>query len=673
MTPEHEALVSKLAANPRVAHAYLFEHRHPDKTPDFHWQAIDNYHSDHKRVIEMLFRGSGKSTLAEEGTVVRALFKRFKNRLIVGSSYERAVERLAAIKNELMYNDKIQAIFGPQDGEKWGEGKIVLRNGVCIQAIGRGQTLRGVKHNGDRPDECDLDDLEDEESVATPEAREKLRKWVTAVLIPALVPKARIRMSATPLDVDALAVRFSKDPDWLLHKVPIEYLDPQTGERRSAWPERFPLKFIDETRAAFSRIGQQHTFVREFMCEPVDPSAQVFVEEHFQIKRQHLPWAAKYAAYDPARTANKLSASTGKAVWSWVGPRLVVWDLQAMQWLPDAITRDIFDTDAEHKPVTIGVEQDGLSEFLMQPLRAEMLRRGYIVPVRAINAPRDKRKQDFIKGLQPFFNAREVEFAKELPGHVKEQFLTFPTGLVDAPNALAFALLMKPGQLIYPAFGIQHIAPELPRARAPFWLTIGATEQFTTGALVQVVDGQIRVLADWVTEDKPETALRHIVQMASMEAGESVKVCAGAVHFSDYDRIGVRAAAAKIPVDVRKTTTPLQGRAELTSLFRSQPGGRSPVLVSINAAWTLRALTGGYARQVDKKGMIEDFAVDGPYKVLMEGVEEWAGLLRIAQSAGDLPEQYATTKDGRRFVSALPSGNAPAQPLKSEWLHPTPR
>jgi hypothetical protein len=42
-----------------------------------------------------------------------------------------------------------------------------------------------------------------------------------------------------------------------------------------------------------------------------------------------------YVMYDPARTTDKkTSAQTGKAVWSWISGRLVVWELRPAGFMP---------------------------------------------------------------------------------------------------------------------------------------------------------------------------------------------------------------------------------------------------------------------------------------------------------------------------------------------------
>ena len=169
------------------------------------------------------FRGAGKSTIAEEAIIIQALYRKFHNGIILGETYERAVERLRKIKHEFESNEFIAELFGSMVGPTWAEGKIVLSNGVIIQAFGRGQSLRGSKHLDYRPDRAFGDDIEDDESVRTPEAIDKTLSWFVGVVLPALDPTYIIRINGTPLNPKSLICQLEHDPNWVSHKYPIRY------------------------------------------------------------------------------------------------------------------------------------------------------------------------------------------------------------------------------------------------------------------------------------------------------------------------------------------------------------------------------------------------------------------------------------------------------------------
>src|SRR5882724_710314 len=647
-----EDVILRLGRNKRLAHAALFGHRHPNVTPDLHYGIIDLWHSRAPKVLLMAFRGAGKSTLSEEAVIVEACLRQFHNGVIIGSSYERAVERLTSIKHEFETNPFIEELFGDLCGPTWNEGKIILSNGVVIQAFGRGQSMRGAKHHDQRPDRCFADDLEEQEDVETPEARLKTLRWFMKVVTPALTPEARIRVAATPLDKEALSMQLAKDPGWAAATFPIETVG-EDGERMAAWPDRYPLTWIDQTKADFERLGMATEYKQEYMCEAEDPATKTFTQDLFRIEPVVRTWQATFAFVDPARTVKATSSSTGWVVWSWVNNRLIVWDSGAALWKPDEIINHIFVIDEQYSPVEIGVERDGLEEFLLQPLRQEQSRRNTIVPIRAMKAPVGK--LPFIRGLQPFFKAREVVFAKHMP-ELQAQLLSFPSGRIDAPNALAYALKMRPGSPVYEDFNVVNIFEDLSlAARTPAWLAINATTAWTSGVLAQVVDGALHVVADWVREGDPGQVLSSIVASAGLEVGRTpLRIVGGPSHFTGHDAVGLRAAAARVPVNLRTGSDLATGQAEIRELLKRTSRGQPSLRVSTSARWTLNAFSGGYCRDVLRTGELSEFTKTGPHKVLLEGLEAFAGLLRGGVAADDDSERNdAYAADGRRYLSAF--------------------
>lgn len=647
---DREALIIRLGKDHRLAHQALFPHRHPDETPPFHYEIIDDLHGPSTRVLELAFRGAGKSTLAEEYIAIDACYQRFRNFIIVGESATRACERLAAIKHELDFNEHLHTLFGNLHGPTWNEDKVVLTNGVVIQAFGRGQSLRGTKHDDVRPDGCLIDDIEDEESVNSPDGRDKTQRWLMRTLLPALAPKAKVRMLANMLDPDCLAVRLRKTGMWTVREYPWEYIR-STGDRGATWQARFSITHIDQTRKEYEQAGMLNEYMQEYMVQAVDPSTRVFTSTMMKVEPRVRSWEPTYAMYDPARTVKASSAHTGKVVFSWVGTKLVVWEGDGQLWLPDKIISDMFDCFDSYSPIKIGVEKEGLEEFLLQPLRAEQTRRRQIIPVETIPAPVNKLA--FIRSLQPFFSSGEVVFAKDLPA-LQQQLLSFPTGRIDVPNALAYALRMRPGLPIYENFGFKNVVENLAVLRnTTCYLALGATRQFTTGALCQVVGTGIRVLADWVLEGDPGVVLPDILQQVTLLGVKKPTIFAGPQHWATYDTIGLQAAARRSVVRMSTGGEPSQGREELRKKIDSLTHALPALQVSTKAHWTLNGFSGGYARSVVKSGAIVGTADAGVYQTLMEGLESFvaASLGSIGRDGEDRPN-YATDASGRRYLSA---------------------
>src|SRR5262249_47221933 len=303
------------------------------------------------------------------------------------------------------------------------------------------------------------------------------------------------------------------------------------------------------------------------------------------------------------------------------------------------------------RPVEIGVEKTGLVEFILQPLRQEMIRRGYAVPIRDMNAPRGK--LDFIRSLQPFFKAGEAIFSQQLP-QLHAQLASFPAGRIDAPIALAYALPMRPGLPIFDGFSSRNIELEIPIApRVPLNVILAADRRMTSAILVQMVNGAIHVLWDGLREGDPGTSLASLVADVGLVARRPCMYFAGPDHFGTRDPIGLRAAARRIPIDLgaggEASAGPETGRQKLSHTVRGLPAMR----VSSAATWTLRALAGGYCHELDKHGVLAQMPKEGSYQVLMSGLESFCALL--ASGVGEDDELfYSYTADGRRYLSALP-------------------
>lgn len=639
----------KLGLDPVLAHQTLFPHRHSEQTKPFHKTIIEDWHSYDPNVLSLVFRDGGKSTIAEEAIATMGCFAKFHNGLIIGETETRAKERLNAIKHELETNEDIFALFGDMKGAKWQEAYIELSNGVVIQAYGRGQSLRGVKHLHYRPDMAFCDDLEDEESVRTPDTRKKTLDWFVKTLMPAMAPNARIRMAATPLDPEALALTLAKLLSWTVRTIPICYIDPETQTELSSWPERYPMSWIIAKRDEYEQLGEMGVWLQEYMMQAENPGDKIFSADMFRIEPQVRAWQPTYAVYDPARTVKTTSATTGKVVGSWVNNRLVIWQASGELWRPDEMIEDMFKTDDRFQPIAIGVEEDGLHEFIMQPLRHAQIQRGHPLPIRPLKAPRGK--LDFIRSLQPFFKANEIIFAGEDAGfaELRKQLLSFPSGRIDVPNALAYFLKLRPGLPMYDNFALANIMDHIEIVkRHPIYLCLNATNAVTTAALVQLYDGILWMIADFAREGDPGASLADIIREAGPVAGQPFTCIAGPRHFQGYDVVGLRAAARKVPADVRPGGAEHKGREELRQMLKKLSHGQPALRVSAKASWALRAFSGGYAREVGR-----DQANEGVYKVLCEGLEAFAATFSSGVGGDDKDLHYAYTGDGRRYISAL--------------------
>lgn len=643
--------------NPFRAHLAAFAALNKFPSPDFHPEIAADLHGPHPRTVDEAFRGGAKSTLAEQAISLRGAFGRFRYGLILAETYGKAAQRLASIKTILATNPTLRRIFGELRGPVWNEAKITLANGTTLEAIGARQSIRGFKEGDQRPDFLLIDDLETDEWVKTPEAIEANRQWLFREIIPALDDPERtpIRMIGTPLAKNSLLRQLANSDEWRSRRFPVRYPHPETGDMVSAWPAKFSLETVAKIEANYLDSGAHRAFVQEYMCESESDIEQVFTPEMLTAEPKVRTWQSVYAMIDPARTTNKTSAQTGWAVWSWHGSDLSVWECGGAYLQPSEVVDLAFRIFQQYRPVEIGVEADGLEQWLMQPIRDAQVRSG-VIPVTALRAPRGK--IDFIKGLQPFFKDRRARFCMEEGDpadkfkNATAQFLSFPRGVIDAPNALAYATTLRPGLPVYQDFSRDSIevgaAPISGRACV---LALNADGSRVTGLLVQEQGGVSHVLGEWIEEGQPVDVVRGIVREAGIMSPGHLTVCIGPDHVNNrHSNRGLNQALHRLNVNARVGGDTARGRSELQEMLRRRARGRPGLVVADTCRFTLNAFACGFAYPV-QFNVVGKEPAPGIYRTLMEGLEGFIASAMLADPEDEIGN-FQTTADGRRYRSA---------------------
>lgn len=132
-------------------------------------------------------RGHGKSTAAVElGALYHAAHCTRPFQVIVSDTYEQARSRVQAIKAQVETNEELRDLyprlrpaFGYGEPGSWRENDLVFACGCRVVGFGAGTAIRGLKHRDERPSMLYMDDLEDEDSVATDYQIAKRLRWLT--------------------------------------------------------------------------------------------------------------------------------------------------------------------------------------------------------------------------------------------------------------------------------------------------------------------------------------------------------------------------------------------------------------------------------------------------------------------------------------------------------------
>ena len=665
-----KSLLAAISEDRALGSQLLFTHRHPQETPAFHVQIMDLWRGADEFVLIEAFREAGKSTLSEEFMLIEACYGNFRYALIFGETYTKAVQRLSAIKHEALRNAKLGALFGKLKGEIWSENAIVLANGVRIEAHGWEEEIRGYKWLDARPDRAYLDDIENKAMVRDTASVDASWRKLNTELIPALDKERRkVRVTGTPLADDCLVNRCKKSPEWVHASFPICVCpsgvsgasaidDPQA---QAMWPERYPMEWIRKEKARFESGGLLREYVQEYMLVAASTQGKPFNEEEIRyMDMAPLSYAPKVYICDPARTTNVTTSDrTGRVVVSRLGTTIYVHESSGEYWKPDAIVNACFDTSARFGDCEVAIERNSLDEWLMQPMRNEMLRRGKSINVQPILAPPDRSKEQFILGLQPYFKAGDIVLVGGASKHqqLKAEILNFPSGKRDILNALAYAQRVFGGSPVYPEFGQDNITSQWePEHTDTLAVGFHSTSSQTCAVLVSVSGRRMVVLADWVTSLSPLDAVRDMMTLIRASwPGKRVTTWVAADVYDQQGRVALMDALRQTQAEVHKGGYITASRGCMADLIRMEVQGRRMLLVDANARATLAALTSTYKMQVNSEGRAQGEPVKNVSRTLCEALECLTFGVEQGKSASTLPEGFGASRNaqGVGYFSAL--------------------
>ena len=663
---DKENLLRSLSEDRALASVVLFPHRHKDPTPPAHIEVMDLWRSDSEFTMVEAYRGFAKTSLMEEFHLTEALFQNFHYAVIISETYDKACQKLEAMKYELLTNPKLLALFGNQKSAVWNQNKVVLQNGTIIEVGGWEQEFRGFKHHADRPDRAILDDVENKETTRDSSAVDgTMRKLYTEIIPMMDVKRRRVRVVGSPLADDCMISRLRVSPSWKGLRFPICDRDIDDPDAVSAWPERYSIGWIRAERDRFAEEAQLRQFNQEYMLIAAGTQGKPFTVDMFEYQEiGPAVFAPRKLIMDPARTVHiKKSDETGYVVVSRIATRIYIWESGGEFWKPDQIVDAVFRLSVAHSAQAV-LEKDALDEWLMQPVRKRMLDTGVTIDLVAVNAPKETDKTSFILGLQPYFAAHDIVFVGTHAKHAKlaAQILNFPSGKRDVINALAYALRVFSGVPVYSEFDQCHIVDEWEVGKKDvLMLAIHQQHQTTAAALVCVAGQRHIVLADWLSTLEPLDAIRDIYTIVrAIYPANPVRFCVTGDMFDQEQREPLMKALRSQRHPVIKGGYANVARGGLGSLLRTELERKRLFLVCRNASATLNALAGDYNYALRNGTEKAADPAPGVSRILMEAIECLTLAMTQEQNANHLPDglNMGTNPQGVSYPTALPGRRA---------------
>lgn len=496
---------------------YFSDARNPDN--DGNWEGFDvtdaakapEFHRDICDIINVISteelnakvavaapRSHAKSTYLSKATPISEVVYRLRKYIIIISETPSVSKaNMEWIRNQLKYNEKLRADFGPLLSPKDqanirdnGEGFIAWhpdgesrRQIALVEAASTGQALRGRNWNGARPDLIILDDLEDARpggNASTPEQRQALRDWFAQTVMPLGDPKGKrtafVYMGTTVHHDSLLMHVLYKRSDFktriyraiisqpkradLWEQCRLIYVDRDNPNRaddalafyekhreemdegaRVLWPEVQPLWKL----MVWKWNNGSKAFNTEYMNNPIDEESQIFNPETFEYYKHDIDYTS--GRYDVSmgvdfamgKQRGDYSAIVTVAKERSTGV-IYVLDAWGERVKPDELMRVIVAKVLEYQPTVIAAEAQMAQEFFVDELKKALTRVGYPAGTRVKKIKQRARKELRIEALLPSIENHTIQFNRN-HALLLEQFERYGTGEHDdLPDALEMAI-----------------------------------------------------------------------------------------------------------------------------------------------------------------------------------------------------------------------------------------
>jgi len=423
-----------------------------NRTPMFHYALVDALAGTNKEQIVESFRGSAKSTTVTCDLPLYLAFfgsapfidDEVNYAMIVSETSTQAQDLIREIRNS--YDDSepfqqaMELTIARSDELEFKAGNRYF----SLVAKGAGQSMRGIKRRGNRPQIILVDDLEDDEAVLNKESRRKLKNWFFKVLLPARDPNNyKIFFVGTPLHDDSLLANLMSDEDWCPIKFPIKDKD-----NNPAWQDRFSTKWIDREMAKFRKQGMGKAFYQEYMLQVVDDDDAVFKKDMFTYYddgdiAKHLPSMNVFTSVDLAISKEDYAdytVITTIAVNS--DNHWFILNQDVSKSSVSEIINRLFGQISRYKPSLLILETVAFQLAFKGMVEEEMLRRNSFI---RIETTKKMKKELKIQGLQPRYNVQSIHHPrdKEWVKDLEEQLIMFrPEGALtkhdDQIDGLSF-------------------------------------------------------------------------------------------------------------------------------------------------------------------------------------------------------------------------------------------
>ena len=418
-------------------------------------------------------RGWGKTSIVALGLMARyILFRHTGFICYINKSHDAASLQTENLRRELITNKPIRQLFGSVKPKTYADDefeevfskKAWVAYDTLVWPRGAEQQVRGVLFRNDRPGLFVIDDLEDKKKIMNEEIRKGIKNWFFSDVIEA-IPQTHMNWKIIYIDTlkheDSLLQHLLDSPDW--KSVRLEACDDNL---QSVDPNFVPHDVIKSKWEAALASGETDAFFQELRNLPISTKDSSFKKEYFHYyniqgtkarqetdlnildaELQHSKNIETVVIVDPAKTVKIHSDETaiiGLGL-DLTSAKIYVRDAISAKLYPDEIYDEMFGMATRLGAKVIGFEETSLNEFVKQPIKNEMFRRGSFFELVWLKARGGMKKELRVKELVPYYRGGYIYHNASCATITKleQQLLMFPrSALWDLMDCLAYVIEM---------------------------------------------------------------------------------------------------------------------------------------------------------------------------------------------------------------------------------------
>lgn len=404
---------------------------------------------------EIIPRGFSKTTLMKGLDLYELLTVSSTFAVYISASAPHAEAQLLDIKAELEGNDLIREAYGDQvptrsEPEKWSGKELQLRNGAILVAKGRGGQVRGLTRQGKRPNLIIMDDIEDEDSIATEIQRQKTTNWFYGSVVPAgqimegavgedwAQEPLRIINLGTLLGPECLVTNLNRNDDFSTIR-----FGARVAPGVMLWPYKMSERLYEHKRAQYQRSGSLSHFVKEYDSEIRVSEEAIFPEIFHYVPVARSDLAQVATMLDPAISEEATADEAAIVVAGRHRDSGALWFLDEWGGIgksPQELVKHFFDYHLIWKSELNGIEAIAYQASLLHLVREEMARRKHffhITPVR--HGSKQSKAARIIGTLSPRYANNFIRHHRPLH-KLESNLLDWPNGRKDFADAASMAL-----------------------------------------------------------------------------------------------------------------------------------------------------------------------------------------------------------------------------------------